>query len=627
MSAHPPRPRLVVRVGITGHRWNKLAHEDEERLRLRVREVLSAVQDIAARIGNAPSSGYRSPDPAGAEEPVVPELRLVSALAEGADRILVDAAPPGCRLQAILPFSVETYARDFTEPHSLERLTWYLERARGEAGVLILDGNREASNSFEPVGTAICLNSDLLIAIWDGLPGKRGGTAGVVDLATRIGLPIVRIAPDGEDSPWLHRPGPAPEAKAERLEKLEPALRRLFLPPVPPEDADDAERHQWQRLDLREAFFGESPRNWQRGQGYSFVLRLLSFSWKHRALWWQEVRRAGLPLPRRAPPHYGEAVRMRWTRKWKRELGLPGECVDGMLNSALPEHYGWASYLAGYYAGRYRNSFLLGYLLSVIAVAFAAAGEFLTWDTAGAELLTLALILYVVWMARHNRFHERWLAYRSLTEGFRSLTYTLPFARASTLDASGGWGDESWVDWLHRAIIREVGLPSAVLNSAHLGEARKLLLEDILPEQIDYHARNAYTLSAVYQRLHRWTRYFFFLAIGIAAIHVYEALSDLSATPGGLTLELAIAGLGVLGITIPAAAAAAHGFLSQGEFETSADRSRRTRRALERLRVRGTQLPLTSAALGELAAETAQAMLSELGAWFAAYSGKGVNYP
>lgn len=626
MSAHPPRPRLVVRVGITGHRWDKLDHADEARLKLRVGEVLSAVRSIASRIGNAAGSGYRDPDPARASEPVIPELRLVTALAEGADRILVDAAPSEWRLQAIVPFPVDTYARDFTEPRSFERLSEYLARAREEAGVLVLDGDREAPNAFEPVGTAICLNSDLLIAIWNGLPGKSGGTAEVVELAARIGLPIVRIAPDGVAAPWLHRPGPEAEARAEGLEKLDAALQRLFLPPAPPADADEEERQQWHRLDLREAFFKERPRAWQRGQGYAFVLRLLSFSWKHRRLWWQQIRRAGLPLPHKAPAHYGEAIRRRWTGKWKRELGIPGECVDGILNSALPEHYGWASYLANYYAGRYRNSFFLGYLLSVVAVVFGAAGEFLTWNTAVGEFLTLGLIVYVVWMARHHRLHERWLAYRSVTEGFRSLTYTLPFARASTLDASGGWGDESWVDWLHRAVVREVGLPSAVLSAGHLAEARKLLLEDILPEQIEYHTRNAYIQSTVHQRLHRWTTYFFFLAVGIAALRVYEELGHFGDTPAAFRLEVVIAVVGVLGITIPAAAAAAHGFLSQGEFELSADRSRRTRRALERLQRRGGEVPLSSAALGELAAETAQAMQTELGAWFATYSGKRVNY-
>lgn len=637
MSAHPPRPRLVVRVGITGHRWNKLKRGDADQIRRRITEVLQAVQGIAERIGNETGSGYRSPNPdLAADEPMTPELRLVSALAEGADRLLVEAAPLDWSLQAILPFPVEIYARDFTEPNSLEHLERHLKAARAGAGVVILDGRREAENAFEAVGNAVCLNSDLLIAVWDGLPGKPGGTADIVDLAVGIGVPVVRIAPDGSPSAWLHRPEQRDRGRSHRLEHLGERLRRLLVPPGPPDDADDDERDHFQRYDLREKYFREKRRRWQRGQFYGFVLRLLSFRWNHLGAWWREVRKAGLPIPKQSPPHYGEAIRKRWNEKWKAELGLPDESVDGILRSRLPDHYGWASHLAGYYAGRYRNTFLWGYLLSWIAVLVGALGlvtstlllwvPVSTWWFGVAEVGLLLGILILVARARSGKFHERWLAYRSLTEGFRSLTYTLPFGRASTLDASGNPESESWVDWLHRAVVREIGLPAAVMSEGHLREARKLLLDDVLREQVGYHARNAATLAAVDRRLHRWTKYLFFVALGGALLHLIDA-GEKMLSHEGLHLEGLLTALGLVGITVPAMAASAHGFLSQGEFENSAERSRRTRRTLEELRRRGMELPLTSEALGNLATEAAQAMDEELGSWFAAYRGKGVTYP
>ena len=636
MSVHPPRPRLVLRVGITGHRWNKLKLEHRDALRGQVREVLGVLQELASRLAREPGSGYRRPDPGSPDEPRQPEFRLISALAEGADRIPVEAAPPGWRLQAILPFPVDVYQQDFTEPNSLQTLQSYLERARTEAGVLILDGDREAPNAFEPVGTAVCLNSDVLLAIWNEQPGQRGGTEGVVGLAIRMGIPIIRIAPDGSEAPWLDRAEYPDRGRSEGLQQLEDWLRRLLLPPLPPADADEEELHEWKRMDLREVYFRERHRPWRRGQLYGFALRVLAFRWRHPRDSWREIRGGGLPLPRRSPEHYGEAIRRRWTENWKRRLGIAGECVDPLLDSRLPDHYGWASHLASYYAGRYRNAFSLGYLFSSIAVGFGAAGGLATsalllWVprstviTAGVEVALLLSILYVVASARRGRFQERWLAYRSLTEGFRSLSYTLPFARASTLDASGGPGREHWGDWLHRAVVREVGIPSAVMTDAHLREARKLLLDDLLSDQIAYHGRNATTLSQVHRRLHRWSTALFFLAIFIALWHLYDGIEHLMSREG-LHLEKLTLALGVLAITIPAATAAAQGFLSQGEFEASAERSRQTRRALERLQQRGSVLPVTSTALGDLAGEAARAMDSELGAWFAAYSSKDVNY-
>jgi hypothetical protein len=330
-------------------------------------------------------------------------------------------------------------------------------------------------------------------------------------------------------------------------------------------------------------------------------------------------------------------VRQRWTRKWKQELGLSGECVDAMLASSLPDHYGWTSSLASYYAGRYRNAYLWAYLLSWIAVGFGAAGglattSLLLWVpyssvvTAAVETGILVTIFYLIATARHGKFHERWLAYRSLTEGLRSLTYTLPLARASALDARRDRGTENWGDWLHRAVVREVGQPPALMTAAHLKEARTLLLDDVLREQIAYHNQNATTLARVDRLLHRATELLFFVAVAIALHHFFDAM-ELLRNRAGLQLQLLTIGLGVLAISIPAAAAAIHGFLSQGEFEPSADRSRRTRRELERLRQRALDAPLSSAALGEVASEAAQAMQSELGAWFAAYNTKGLNYP
>ena len=631
MSAHPPRPRLVVRVGVTGHRWNKLRHEDAEAIRVQCRAALAAVREMAGRIAADPEAGYRDPTEA------APELRLVSSLAEGADRLLIEAAPPHCTLQAVLPFPVEVYARDFTEPDSIGTLNRYLERARREAGVLILDGNREADNAFEPSGTTVCLNSDVLVAIWDGLPGQPGGTGDVVELATRVGIPVLRIAPDGGGPPWLDQPALPDRGRQSGLGELEVRLRRLYLPPAPPADADEDELHEWHRLDLRKRYFAERHRAWQRGRFYNFLLRLLAVSWKHRAAWWRQLRRGGSPFPRRAPARYGDAVRQRWTRKWKQELGLSGECVDWMIDSSLPDHYGWTSHLASYYAGRYRNAYLWAYLLSWIAVGFGAAGglattSLLLWVpyssvvTAAVETGILVTIFYLIATARHGKFHERWLAYRSLTEGLRSLTYTLPLARASTLDARRDRGSEHWGDWLHRAVVREVGQPPAVMSEAHLREARTLLLDDVLREQIAYHNQNATTLARADRLLHRATELLFFVAVAIGLHHFFDAM-ELLRNHAGLQLQLVTIGLGVLAISIPAAAAAIHGFLSQGEFEPSADRSRRTRRELQRLERRALDAPLGSAALGEVASEAAQAMQSELGAWFAAYNTKGLNYP
>jgi hypothetical protein len=626
-----------LRVGITGHRWDKLDRAAKPFLLERITAVLREVRELVIGIGDDAASGYRSPDRDQARaQPAAVELRLISALAEGADRLLVEAAPPEWRLQAILPFPPDVYQRDFTEPNSRQALDELVTRADRQAGTVILDGDRSAEAAFGPVGTAVCLNSDVLIAIWNGLPGKPSGTGEVVNLGIRLGVPVVHIMPDGKQPPWLHRPDLPEGGRLEGLQDLDQRLRRLYLPPAPPDDAEADERKRFRRLDLREKYFSETRRSWQRGQFYAFVIRLLAFRWTRRAEWWKDARRAGLPFPRRSPAHYGEAIRERWTQKWQRDLGLSGPWIDRIFDSRLPDHYGWASYLANYYAGRYRNAFFAGYMLAWIAVFFAAAGmavEFLLLKvpdsilaTATLEAVVLLWIFVVVGIARGQKFHERWLAYRSLTEGFRSLTYTLPLARASTLSARGGRSTESWTDWLHRAVVREVGVLPLVMTPAHLEKARTLLLDDVLREQMQYHEKNALTLSKVDHGLHMLTTGLFLLAMALSLSHLYEAIQR-SMSYTGLHLELVAVALSVIGITIPAFASSVHGFLSQGEFESTAERSRRTRRQLEGIAKRVEKVPATSDALGELATEAAQAMDAELGAWFVVYQAKGVTYP
>lgn len=85
--SHPPRPRLTVRVGITGHRADKLdGLEATGQIARQLRLVLEAIEACARDLLAANRELYVH------EHPV---LRLVSGFAEGADQIAVAACPPG----------------------------------------------------------------------------------------------------------------------------------------------------------------------------------------------------------------------------------------------------------------------------------------------------------------------------------------------------------------------------------------------------------------------------------------------------------------------------------------------------------------------------------------------------
>jgi hypothetical protein len=122
-------------------------------------------------------------------------LVIVSALAEGADRIVAHAGlDSGASLFAVLPFPRQEYALDFETAASRDDYQYLLSRA---ALVIELDGKRDqAPGAYEAVGLTMLDYSDLLIAIWDGKAAAGlGGTAGIVAAASNKGIPVLVLNP------------------------------------------------------------------------------------------------------------------------------------------------------------------------------------------------------------------------------------------------------------------------------------------------------------------------------------------------------------------------------------------------------------------------------------------------
>src|SRR4051794_32914046 len=149
LPAHPPRARLVVRVGITGHRMKDLARADLEQLRSSVRDVLALIRQTAEEIHRAAGAAYQ-------EYP--PVLRLISPLAEGSDRLVAEVAREAgldFELQCPLPFARDEYEKDFPDTESKARFRELLESPATTA-VLELDGDPgQRPEAYEAVGRVV----------------------------------------------------------------------------------------------------------------------------------------------------------------------------------------------------------------------------------------------------------------------------------------------------------------------------------------------------------------------------------------------------------------------------------------------------------------------------------------
>lgn len=215
-------PSLVFTVAITGHRDISVAqHADLRRsmtglLEQTRRTLLASVADSQVDATRAIT------------------CRFVSALAPGADQIGASAAleptdvSPKWQLHAVLPFAQSCYAKllaaalreqevvqedidaavaalgDLTDKaHSV------LELADWQPGGESLLTQDWQSRRYGTIGQMLVRQADLLIALWDGNPGRgRGGTADVVSEARRSGVPVIWI--DLMDGDGVHSLVPDP---------------------------------------------------------------------------------------------------------------------------------------------------------------------------------------------------------------------------------------------------------------------------------------------------------------------------------------------------------------------------------------------------------------------------------
>ena len=229
------RSRLEFRVGITGHRLNKLPPGSRPAVRLALAQTLALLDK---EIGQ---SGPGSPAPDGS--PARIGSCIVSALAEGVDRIAVQVAPPGWRLEALLPMPRSDYELDFlaegeTGSTSLDEFRSLIGRAALVTELPALGGEHAAtgpgrSQQYAMLGTHLVGQIDLLLAVWDGQAAEGpGGTATVVAEAVGRGVGIVWIDPRRPEHPTILTGFEDGDLARPRLRDLDRESVRTLLSPV-----------------------------------------------------------------------------------------------------------------------------------------------------------------------------------------------------------------------------------------------------------------------------------------------------------------------------------------------------------------------------------------------------------
>lgn len=618
--ARPPLPRLAFRVGVVGHRWDRLP-------RSQAGAVRAALAGVLARVRTAVASHH----PGGAYDPSRPPLlRLVTALAEGADRLgaaaaLEDQDTPGqapWQLDVVLPFAETAYRATFSDPDDAAEFDRLSARA---AATLVMDGVPGRFDEFVAGGRAVVDHCDLLLAVWDQAPARgAGGTANQVAYAIREEVPVVVVDPASPEVPWLYDPARPADGRAAGLGGLEAVLAAQLQPPAGP--------------DLRATYFAELPRAGFLGKAFRVTIEVNQRGVPPVLGWPLALARlARALLTPDFPGPFDTASRDQWLARWADPPTL-GAARQQELVDRFARPFSWADRLASHYGHRYRSAFAVVFGLSWIAVLLAFVGTLTHGE--GAAVIALATVEFgilltislVVFRGRRGRFHERWLDYRALAERLRHLTFLWPVARTGFLarrarrawDAGPG-GD--WTGWLVGAVVREAGMPSGTLDAAALDQARRFLQQHELAGQVAYHHATATRLGAIEHRFHPQVEAAFAAALLAVAVHLgailpWEAVGLARPVyPGWLVTALAFAT-----IVLPAFGAARHGFLGQADVLGSSLRSAALAARLEEMSRRLDQLgapgELESLPTGDLALEAARIMEGDLAGWRTVFRGK-----
>jgi hypothetical protein len=621
----PPHAPLAFRVGVVGHRPDRLKKDKLEELAVTIRMILSTVKEESLAVQRDCAALY---DGAGLV------LRAISPLAEGTDRVFAEQALHFCfALCCVLPFSQAEFEKDFApgkalEEQSLRRFQHLLDQATTR---FELDGNRvEESEAYSAGGRVVLNQSDLLVVVWDGQRlHKRGGTEETFDEARSRGLSVAWIDAH-EPQRWQLLDAATPLPRVPGDERVVPdgsgsgdSLRRwvreaLELPrPRDDETTKDKtsghENHIHPRRAL-ELFYAEHRPRWS-----------LAVFWK---ILQQVVADTRWPKVTTKVEDFEEAV----TPKWPKDRSTP---VARLVDYLRP-FYAWPDKLAVLYADRYRSTFLLAFLLAAAAVGLAllpVAVELLPHHPAeiaciGLEFVAIVAILALVLVGRRRRWHERWIDYRYTAELVRHLRLVAPlggrrpFPQIPAHRATYGQPGATWMAWYVRAVERALGLPCAVVDKAYL-DGYMAHLADVVSEQIDFHETAARRYHDMEKRLHGCGIGLLALTLLACGLHLVLSVWHGSFRPTWLPPQVLTFFCGFF----PALGAALAGIINQGEFRSLTNRSDAMREQLDRLLNQTTTLrqqidstpDLTtrqfSAQAVDLASATAGLLVSEILDW------------
>ena len=619
---YPPKPRRAFRVGVTGHRFDKLP-TDEELKKVLCETLHTILEEIAGAVRTAGQAELDElSDKAEltnlyTDEP--PILRAVSSLAEGTDRYFADPAISlGYELLCPMPFYQGEFENDFSGKDSVARnsagyFRQILQDARDGAGLTVfeLNGNRaHVAEAYGAAGRLVVNQSDVLVAVWNGTKAKgAGGTFDTMCEALRCYVPIICIDPLRPDRCRLLRAHTGPTAKpddwietsigAGQLPRLLASIvkRELRRPKHPSESSLEAsglsssKRGSIERA-LAAVLETICPR-WQDSSETTLgAARYFRESKRtgHLGHVWTMFRELGNDVifvnSSRSKPNADAQAQMGASgADESRKHSLVPDWIDTHLHKAFAK----ADDMADFYAGTHRGAFIVTYTLAALAVACALLPVAISPASScvrvveiccgAVEFVFLASILWILYLDHRHQWHERWMDYRLLAELLRELQFLVPLGGGKPLPRVPrhlevyGNPTQTWMYWYVRAIARQIGIPTAKVTSDYMHDCLDFLGRLAGDEpgvgQHGFHIQAEKRARNIDKRL-RCTANFLF---GGSILVVVGRLTMAICTHEPFWSSGWARGLLILAAFFPACGAALEGINNQGDFIRIAKRS------------------------------------------------------
>ena len=551
-SLHAKTSQTLIGIGVTGHR---LARLDAAVLPI-IAMSLDGVLDAIAEALSAKDAT---------------SLRLITALADGADSLVADKAiARNWTVDAVLPFPRNDYAADFADG---EARAAYEQRLAKSHAVLELPGSRAGDGgiAYERAGRVVLTQCDVLIAVWDGGPSRgRGGAAHVVAEAVLQGIPVVHVDATGVNPPLLLWDGLVEHSLGQQtvdtvargdVSALPRLLRGLVEAPSAPDEAAMLAR------------FGEAPRGRWRLLSLAYPLLLAVMG----------VRRLRLSDLRTPLLEQTDAVVPRLCGE---KSGF-GADFGARLAAVLAPRFVRADANASAVAQLFRSGYVVNFSFAALAVVLSLLGLALPGSTKPAlvvlEVGVIAVILLLTRGGNRAGWHRRWLDNRHLAERLRCLAIS---SQLGDLDLRADAAKRpGWVGWFVRATARELGLPNARVDEVYLGFVRQGLYA-LIDEQVAYLKAEAHRMHRLEHRLHLLGTSLFGATAAVCLFVLIFKFADKMAS--SVMLEtiahplLIVATIATAGL--PSIGAAIYGIRMQGDFAGTAERSEGLAQALTGLR-------------------------------------------